>query len=140
MAARHAGHAGTSSGGQQFCLFGILPLDTRYAGDRKLAQQGTVAAGNAGGTAEQYQLVGTDPRGAVHGNVLQHEVENFSGRRIAEGRQQHNGAGGELLLDAGAVDAPHPSGVLVVDPIHHTQWPGGDEIAGTDAHARTLHR
>jgi hypothetical protein len=90
--------------------------------------------------AEQQQLVGTQVDGGAGGDVFAGQVEDLAGRRVAQRRQQHDGALVEQAVDALAVDPAHFAGVVVVDAFEHADRPRGDQVAAGHAQARALHR
>jgi hypothetical protein len=81
----------------------------------QFAHQFAVLVSNLVG-AEQQQLVGTQVDGGAGGDVFAGQVEDLAGRRVAQRRQQHDGALVEQAVDAFAVDPAHFAGVVVIDP------------------------
>ena len=94
---------------------------------------------NGGKTHQAAWYRGADGRGAVHGDVLQRDIEDFAGRGIAQRRQQHDITARQLLVYAIGVDAPHFASVLKVHTIDHADRFGGHKVARAHAHARALH-
>jgi len=89
--------------------------------------------------AEQQQFVGTQFDGRAGSHVFAGQVEDFTGRRVAQGRQQHDRALVEQAADALAVDAAHFASVVVVHAFEHADRPRSDQVAGGHAQARALH-
>ncbi len=81
------------------------------------------------GRVERDQLVGAERDRDVGREFFARQIERFTGRRVAERRQQHDATLVQHLMDAFAVDAPHATGEQVVDAVDDAERPRGDEIA-----------
>ncbi|CAM5620330.1 hypothetical protein SSTU70S_01056 [Stutzerimonas stutzeri] len=142
VTAPHAAAAGLRGGIQQLGL--VLAAEAFDVGRNllraQLAHQPAALVQQPGFGAIKHQLVGLQIDGGAGGDVLTREVENLAGRRVAQRRQQHDGALVEQAADALAVDAPHLAGVVQVDPVEHADRSRGDEVAAGHAQPRALHR
>jgi hypothetical protein len=74
------------------------------------------------------------------GNLLDGEVEDLAGGRIADGREQHDVAVLEALMDRLGVDATHLAAELHVDAVDDAHRLGGEIVAARHAVARAGHR
>jgi hypothetical protein len=72
-------------------------------------------------------------------DFLDGEVEDLAGGRISDGRDQHDVAVVEPLLDRLGVDAPHFARKLHVDAVDDAHRLGREVVAGADAVARAGH-
>ncbi len=89
---------------------------------------------------EQQQFVGLQFDGGAGRDVFAGQVEDLARRRVAQRRQQDDGALVEQAVDALAVDPAHFAGVVVVDAFQHADGPCGDQVARGHPQARALHR
>ncbi|MNZ16039.1 hypothetical protein D3C78_330010 [compost metagenome] len=137
MATRHAALAGLGGGIEQLAL--VITAQPRQVWCNLLRAQLThqlaTLIQQPGFGAEQQQLVGTQFDGGAGGHVFAGQVEDLTGRRIAQRRKQHNRALVEQAADAFAVDAPYFTGVVVVHPFEHADRAGSHQVAAGHAQA-----
>ena len=90
---------------------------------------GAALVRHALGVHQENQLVGRQFDRSLGGDVFQAEVENFAGRRIADGRQQHDVVLVEAPPDRGRIDLADFARVQQIDAVAHAQRLCGDKIA-----------
>ena len=138
MAARHAATTGFSGGIEQLRLI-IAHAQALQMGRHLLraqfAHQFAVFVDQAELGAEQQQLVRAQINRGAGGDVFAGKVENLTGRRVAQRRQQHDRTLVEQAVDALAVDPTHFAGVVIVDAFQHADRPRRDEVAAGHAQA-----
>ena len=84
---------------------------------------------HAVGLHQEDELVRVQAHRDLRCDLLEREVEDLAGGRIAERRDEHDVAVVEPLLDRVGVDAPHLARQLHVDAVDHAHRLGGDVVA-----------